>query len=170
MAWDLAVFVRLLHIIGALLWVGGAAFHLLMVAPAAKAAGPGAGPFMRSVLQRGGFGPYYGAAALLTILTGAYLYVDYGYAQEPFGDGARAAVTVGMAAAVVAFVMALTLTMPLERRLKHLVASVPAGAPPAPEQAMQIQAIAAKLLPRGWVAFGLILTAVVGMAGRALFA
>lgn len=166
---DLVAALRFVHILAAILWVGGAAFHLWVLTPAVKAAGPAGGAVMLAAVRRGGFGPYYGTLGLVTIATGGYLYGELGYANDPWATGASTALTVGMMAGVLAFVAALTLSLPLEMRAKKLAKAISPDRPPAPQQVQELQALGAKQVARGWIVLVLILVAVVGMAGRSLF-
>src|SRR5205823_6318157 len=66
------VWLRLLHIVAGVFWVGSAVFVGLFLLPTARAAGPEGGRFMARLMQR--TGPVLGIAMLLTIVPGFIMY------------------------------------------------------------------------------------------------
>lgn len=168
MPFDAFQVLRLVHVAAATLWVGGIVFHMTVLAPAAKAAGPGAGPVMRAILRRGGFGRFYGIAAAFTILSGLYVYWDGGYASDPFASASAALVTLGAGLGLLAFAAALALGTPIEAKLKKLERSIPEGSLPTPEQGQQFQRLGAIAMQRGWITLALIVGAFLAMASRGL--
>ena len=64
---------RLIHILGGMLWVGAGIFSTLFLAPAMKAAGPAAAGALMGNLQKRGMFTFMPIVATLTILSGARL-------------------------------------------------------------------------------------------------
>jgi uncharacterized membrane protein len=139
MAFDVPTFVRTIHIIAATLWVGGAVLMAFVLGPSLRAAGPAAGPFMMTVLRRGGLSPYFLSLGGIVILAGGYLYGEYGYGEDPFGTGGRMVITIGALSAVLAYIHGLAILMPNERKMKALVRSMAPGTPPTAAQVTEMQ-------------------------------
>jgi uncharacterized membrane protein len=169
MAFETVAFVRALHVIFAALWVGGGFFASFILGPNLRAAGPAAGPFMATVVRRGGFSWFFALTGLVTIATGGFLYGELGYAAAPFGDGARASVTVGAILAVLALVEGAAVLGPNERRMKKLVQSMPAQGPPSAEQAAEMQRLGMKQGKASARSTVLITLALLAMTLRVLF-
>lgn len=136
---DLALALRALHIVAAVLWFGGAAFMAFVLGPSLAKAGPAAGPFMSVVLRRGGIAPYFMATGAITLLAGGYAYSKMGFASDPFGSTQATLLTVGAIIAVLVYIEGLVVLVPNERRMKRLVKSLPANKPPPPEAVATLQ-------------------------------
>lgn len=65
---------RAAHILGASFWVGVAVLNVAFLTPAVRAAGPAGGQVMRHLLQTRRLPLFVNAAALLTVLSGGWLY------------------------------------------------------------------------------------------------
>lgn len=65
--------VRMLHILFAAFWVGSAVFLTLYVTPAIRATGPQGAPVMAELMRRR-MGGFIAAAAMLTVLSGLWMY------------------------------------------------------------------------------------------------
>jgi len=66
------VWLRLLHIVAGVVWVGSAVFSALFLMPVARAAGPEGGRFVARLMQR--MGPAMGIGMLLTVIPGFVMY------------------------------------------------------------------------------------------------
>lgn len=66
--------VRWLHVLSAVLWVGGGAFYLIVLRPAARAGGPAGAAVQSRAGQE--FGVVVNTAILVLVLTGAVLAFD----------------------------------------------------------------------------------------------
>src|SRR6185312_670996 len=94
------------HILFAALWVGSAVFLTLYVTPAIRATGPRGAPVMAELMRRrtGGF---IAAAAMLTVLSGLWMYwvFTHGFDSTIVAHGAGLALGIGglcgIAAAVI---------------------------------------------------------------------
>ena len=144
MAFDPPTIARTVHVLAATLWVGGAVLMAFVLGPSLRIAGPAAGPFMMTVLRRGGLSPYFLSLGGVTILAGGYVYGDFGYGEDPFGSGSNAVITIGAIVALVAYIHGLAILMPNERKMKKLVRSMSPGAPPTAAQAAEMQQRAKK--------------------------
>jgi len=169
MAFELVPFVRSLHVISAALWAGGAFFAAFVLGPHLAAAGPAAGAFMSVVVRRGGFTWFFAAFGLLTIVTGGYVYSEYGYASDPFGSVSRASVTVGAILALLAFLHGAAAMGPGQARMKKFVLTLPAGGPPTAAQTAELQRMGKKQGRAAAVSAGLIVLALLTMTLRVLF-
>jgi uncharacterized membrane protein len=162
------VFLRIVHIVTGVIWVGSLFVVVVFVQPTAATLGPAAGAFM-SELRRRRFVDVVFVDALFTVAAGAFLYWRDWHMYPSFDDwiGSRfgAALTVGGLFAISGLVVAATLTRPTIRRLVSLgkQASELAGSPP-PEMAARIGALQGRLVLAERVSFSLVLVAVVAMA------
>ncbi len=68
------VWLRLIHILAGIFWVGSAVFTAVILVPAARAAGAEGGHFMERLMQQRRTRAALGAAMLLTVLSGFALY------------------------------------------------------------------------------------------------
>lgn len=170
MAFSFYALVLLVHIVGAVMWFGGGAYHLSMIMPAVKAAGPAGGAVMQQVIRRGGLGArWFGPVSTVTVLAGFYLYVRGDFTAQPFGDIPGTVLTVGVLFGLAAFIVGLAFQMPVENRMKRIVAGFPRDGPPPAEAMAQMQGLAAKAETGAKLAMGLVGTALVCMAGRFIF-
>ncbi|HLY29085.1 MAG TPA: hypothetical protein VKQ72_22255 [Aggregatilineales bacterium] len=67
--------IRVVHIVGAVFWLGFAAFSVLIVEPAIKAAGKQGGIILQGIFGNGRYGMIIAASGGLTVLAGIILYV-----------------------------------------------------------------------------------------------
>ena len=160
-------FVRVLHILGAVVWAGGAIFSLAVLGPGVKAAGDTGMKFMGIMMKRGGPARVMGPASIVTVLAGIIVYWQYDYHLDPFGTLSRAAVTIGGALGIVILVAGLAYGMPNQKKMQKIASEIGPGGP-TPEQ----QAALAKLGPRmakfGTVFTWLVIVVLVLMVGRNL--
>src|SRR4051812_3626947 len=71
---QMTIALRLLHIIGGLLWVGGLGFGVMFLLPAVRATGSAGGQFMNHLVTKTKFVMYMPVVGLLTVLAGFGLY------------------------------------------------------------------------------------------------
>jgi hypothetical protein len=162
------IVLRLVHVVGGILWVGAAVFNMLFLAPALRRAGPAAGPIMATLRQRGLF-VFLPAVALLTILSGVRLMaiMSGGFDAAWFGSAHGSAYAWSGLIAIVAFVLGVTVTRPLGNRLGALGAELARAEDDAARAALGAQLASAQK----WMAItGLALTAMllVSAAGMAV--
>lgn len=68
------IFLRLVHIVAAVCWVGGSILYFVFLEPTAKATAPGSQQFMQHLMVRRRFPIYMTVTSQLTVLAGALLY------------------------------------------------------------------------------------------------
>ena len=113
MDWWLIV-LRVLHVVPAMLWLGGAVIGGFFLQPAAAALGPTGQSFMEYLIKRRRMGIFFPIVATLTILGGAALYwVDSGGLQPAWITSPTGlAFTIGGVAALAAYLGGLVLIGP----------------------------------------------------------
>lgn len=162
------VFLRIVHIVTGVIWVGSLFVVVVFVQPSAAALGTVGAPFM-SELRRRRFVDVVFIDALFTVVAGSFLYWRDWHAYPSFGDwiGSNfgASLTVGALLAISGLVVAAVLTRPTIGRLVSLGQQVAeSGGTPTPETAARIAALQRRLVVAERVSFSLVLVAVVAMA------
>ncbi len=71
----LTIVLRIVHILAAIIWVGGAALIVLYVQPAAEKLGPVGGQFLQELFERRKASRYFAIAATLVVIAGVSLYL-----------------------------------------------------------------------------------------------
>ncbi|HJR13993.1 MAG TPA: hypothetical protein VJ833_08875 [Rhodanobacteraceae bacterium] len=135
--------VRVLHILFAALWVGSAVFLTLYVAPAIRATGPRGAPVMAELMRRR-MGGFTAAAAMLTVLSGLWMYwiFTHGFDFDVVGHGAGLALGLGGLCGILAAVIGgAVIGRAAERagKLSQQVAQLPDGE----EREVTMQSVAA---------------------------
>jgi uncharacterized membrane protein len=162
----LLIIARLLHIILGVFWAGTVFFNLLLLAPAMRDAGPDGAKVGASLMKRGMM-TALPTAAVLTILSGLYLYYRVSVGFQPEYMGSRAGMTygTGATAAILAFVIGMIFVRPAMGKMAALGAQVAAA--PAEERAAkaaELQSLRARANTLNMVVTGLVAVAVVAMA------
>ena len=119
------IVLRLVHIVGGMVWVGGAVFNVAFLAPTLRGVGPGAAPVMAGLRQRGLF-VFLPVVAILTILSGVRLMaiVSAGFEASWFNSARGATYAWSGLIAIVAFILGITTTRPLGNRMGKLGAEL----------------------------------------------
>ena len=113
----LVITLRLLHVVGGIIWVGSSIFSALFLGPAIQDAGPD-GAKVAAALQRRGMMTFMPIVALVTIISGLWLYwrdsggFNVAYMSTPVGF----MFGLGGVLAVLVFVVGITVGMPAMRR------------------------------------------------------
>ncbi|HYC31694.1 MAG TPA: hypothetical protein VEB59_05355 [Gemmatimonadales bacterium] len=121
----LLVVLRLIHVVGGALWVGMAVYTTVYLVPAIQDAGPDGGKVM-AALQRRGILTVLPALALLTIVSGGWLYwrasagLDGGFLRS----GVGLAFGLGGLASVAAYVLGITVLRPSMTRAAKLMGEI----------------------------------------------
>jgi hypothetical protein len=162
------VFLRIVHIVTGVIWVGSLFVVVVFVQPSAATLGPTAAPFMAE-LRRRRFVDVVFVDAVFTVLAGAFLYWHDWHLHPSFAEWLDTSfgtwLTVGGLFAISGLAVAASLTRPTIRRLVSLGKQVAdSGGPPAPETATRIGALQRRLVVAERVSFSLVLLAVVAMA------
>ncbi|HEY5685187.1 MAG TPA: hypothetical protein VIY70_07425 [Acidimicrobiia bacterium] len=153
---------NMIHVSGAVLWGGAALYAAFFLAPAAKAAGDAAGPFM-GALVRGRLAATMTAASLITVGSGLWLWI------RRFGDSmptgfSGVAISIGALAGIVALVIALFRVLPTVRAIRALVTEISSGdGPPSADQLGRMGMLRGRMVSAGNLLAGVVVVAVIGM-------
>lgn len=139
---DLYGVLRFVHVVAAAAWFGGSLLAATRLVPVMRAAGPAGGPFVLTLVRKGGMSPFFATAGLVTVLAGLYVYVAGGWMEAPFADASRGMLTVGVALGLLAFGHAMATSLPTERRMRAIVSGVEGQ--PSSEQVQKLAALGAK--------------------------
>lgn len=90
----LFLFMRVLHVLLAAVWLGATVFVSLLLMPAVNATGPAGGQVMISLNKR--IVPFFASLAGLTVLTGIYLYGRFTGWFDPGLSQSRAGMAFGI--------------------------------------------------------------------------
>ena len=162
----LLITLRVLHIVGGIIWVGSSIFSTLFLGPAIQDAGPD-GAKVAAGLQRRGMMTFMPLVAIATILSGLWLYwrdsggFHAGYMSSPIGF----TYGLGGALAIAVFVVGITVGVPAMRRAGALQKTL--GSLPESERAARIAEIGRLQARAGGIARGasvVLLGAAVAMA------
>jgi uncharacterized membrane protein len=162
------VFLRIVHIVTGVIWVGSLFVVVVFVQPSAAALGAAGAPFM-SELRRRRFVDVVFVDALFTVIAGSFLYWRDWHLYPTFGQWIGSSfgawLTAGALLAIAGLVVAASLTRPTIARLVSLGRQVAeAGGTPLPETAAQFGALQHRLVVAERASFSLVLLSVVAMA------
>ena len=159
------VWLRLLHIVAGVFWVGAAVFMAFFVLPTARAAGPEGGRFVARLGRR--MGPVLGVAMLLTVIPGFMMYgrLSAGFNRAWVTSRPGLALAAGAVAAILAIVIGVAVNAPAVAKIGALQKSVAAqGGSPNPAQTAQLAAWQARVERATQIVAVLLLFAVGAMA------
>lgn len=166
----LMVFLRLIHLFAAILWVGGTYFMILFISPSATAVGADAEKFMAQFTRRSGLQRWMTSAAILTVLSGLLMYGYLFQGLPPLNVGNTLALSIGSVAGIAAGGIAGSLGG-LTRRLGQLGEEMAkAGGPPKPEQLAQMADLREAMASRSALNAILLTIALAGMTLSEYFA
>lgn len=158
---------RLVHVMGAIFWVGSGIFTSFFLAPVLAKAGPSAGPVMLGLQQRKLFA-VLPIVALLTILSGARLMqiASGGFSAAYFQSGMGRTFAFGAAAGIVAFLFGITFVKPTSTRMGKVGAALAAAQDNAERErlAAEFEQVRKRLGLGSMIATVLILVAASAMA------
>ena len=161
------VILRLVHVLGAVLWVGSFAFAAVFLMPVLSRLGPGAGPVMSGLRERGLL-TFMPAVALLTILSGLRLMWigSGGFASSYFATTWGATYAASGGAAIVAFVLGMVLSRPNAARMAALSAQLGSATDEATKAALssQLAGVRRNASVLSWAIGGLLFASAGGMA------
>ncbi|MFI5370208.1 MAG: hypothetical protein ACHQ52_01530 [Candidatus Eisenbacteria bacterium] len=163
----LIILLRLIHILGAMFWLGGSITTAAFILPTARRTGPDGAPFMKSLMTESGFPLVFALAGWMTVLAGAILFVfvsgrfDHGWLASRQGIALSIGALFGIAAAIHGVVV---LNVTARRLAAFTRAMETTGVPLRPEQVAEGQRLRERL-GRGSVQnTGLLLVAGAAMA------
>jgi hypothetical protein len=162
------VFLRIVHIVTGVIWVGSLFVVVAFVQPSAAALGQVGAPFM-SELRRRRFVDVVFIDAVVTVVAGSSLYWRDWHTHPSFGEWIGSSfgtsLTVGAVLAISGLGVAPFVTRPTIGRLVSLGKQVAgSGGPPLHETAARIGALQRRLVVAERVSLSLVLLAVVAMA------
>ena len=161
------IVLRLIHIVGGVLWAGWAFGLPLFVEPAARAAGPQGGPFMQALTARTPLVTVMTITPILVILSGFWLLWIVSGGFDAAYMGSRHGITLSTAGVIgaIAFVYGLIMVRPLGIRMGQIGRDLSvADTPPTDELLQELNQLRASLRNRGQVIGWMILLSVIGMA------
>jgi cytochrome b subunit of formate dehydrogenase len=164
---SLYTILRLIHIFSGVFWAGVGLMMAGFVNPSAKAVGPESGKFMQQLARQNRFPLLVEVAALLTILSGFWLYwlVSGGFQVNWITSKTGLFLTIGGVVTIVAYALGYVFQKPAVKRMAALGQEIQAaGGPPSPEQMAEMQAQQKKLAQGGLLSAVLLAIAVVVMA------
>lgn len=159
----LAVFLRIVHIVAGVLWVGGAGLFFFYFEPAINKLGPDAEKVVDEIVNVRKVPIYFVTISTLTVVAGLILYWrDFGgISTSPFG----LALGLGGVAALIAWLGGNLLIPQTLGKLMAVGAEIKASAgPPPPELVSRMHAIQERLRMIGLIDIVLLLFAVAAMA------
>ncbi|HEX7434808.1 MAG TPA: hypothetical protein VF326_14250 [Anaerolineaceae bacterium] len=160
------IFLRSIHILSGIFWVGTAFFFVLFLEPTLKAAGPAGGTVMgRLTLTR--FPLLMAVASILTVVIGFVMYLidSHGFQANWILSAPGISMTIGSLAGIAAFIEGLVVQMPASNRMAALQKEIlAAGGQPTPAQMKEMQSIQEKITNASRSGAVLMLIAVLGMA------
>ena len=155
---------RLLHIVSAILWVGGALLVFLYLEPAATKLGPAASAFMDELIGNRKLPMYFAVASTLAVIAGAVLYVRGAGGLALWGGTTGTVLTVGAVTALIAWIGGNAFIPRGFMELGKLGAeAAAAGGPPSAELQARIHAVQERLRMIGVIDTVLLLIALVAM-------
>lgn len=160
---------RVVHIMAAIAWGGAVFLFVLYVQPSAAATAPASAPFVRELLARRRMVDVVVTLAATTIVGGGFLYWHDWHETGSFGDWVGSTfglwLTIGTVAALLAFLIGVTITRPNVHRMLALGGQIAqAGGEPTPEQGREMKAVQTRLKAAARTSLGLIAVAAFTMA------
>jgi len=159
----LTIGLRVVHVVAAVIWVGGAALIVFYVQPAAYKLGPVGGQFLEELFVRRKVSNYFAIAATLVVIAGVSLYLKNYLSVATtlpaitfLVGGIRGIIAWARGGTVLQRAMAANTAVITEMRA--------AEGPPSAELGARLQATQAKLKSIGQQDLGLILAAAVLMS------
>lgn len=159
------VWLRLVHIVAGVVWVGSAVFGALFLLPAARGAGVDGGRFLERLMPR--VGPAMGIAMLLTVVPGFIMYgrLSGGFNRAWVTSEPGLALAVGAVAAILAAVAGAAVNAPAGAKMAALRKSFAAqGGVPTAAQAAQLAALQSRVERGAQLVAALLLIAAGAMA------
>ena len=169
MDWLIVAF-RLLHIISAVLWAGGAALFFFYIEPTINKLGPAAEPFVDEVINKRKAPIYFAVASTFTVIGGLGLYYHDAGGFQLWTTPTGTVFTIGAVAAIIAWIGGNVLITPAVMKVGAIGAEMKAaGGPPSAELIGRMHAAQERLRSIGAFDLVLIFIAIACMAGARYF-
>lgn len=163
----LLIILRLLHIIGGVVWAGASLMLTFIVEPAVIASGEDGTRFMQQLTTQGRFANYMLVSAVMTVAAGASLLwiVSAGFSKAWVSSGPGLGFTLGGVAALVAFFIGYLVQNRTTEHMVHLGRTITTGGnPPNQDQLAMLQAYRTRISLGGRWTTGFLILAVLLMA------
>ena len=163
----LMVVLRLIHIVGGVIWVGAVVLMTMFVVPAMRGAGQAGGRVMQELVQRRRLSFYMNIVGGLTMLSGLTMYGYLAARTDGVWAGSRPGMVFGFGAlaTIVAAVLGGAIVGRAGKQLGALGERVQAsGSPPSAADAAQMEALQARMGRTSRIVAVLILIAAASMA------
>ena len=158
---------RLVHIISGVFWVGSVMFTALLLAPALRALGPGAGPVMNQLVKVRKLPTVMMVSAILTMAAGIWLLMIDSASQPGVWMQSGPGMTYGAGAAfaILAFVIGMAVNAPTSKRIAAIgTAAAARGGPPGPVEQAELQRLQGRLSTASQIVTALLVLATGAMA------
>jgi uncharacterized membrane protein len=160
------LFLRSIHILSGIFWVGTALFFVFFFDPTIKTAGPAGGTVMgRLTLTR--FPLAMALSSILTVGIGLLMYWldSHGFQFNWISTPPGIAMTIGSVAGILAFLLGLIVEMPTTARMAAIQKEIQtAGQPLSPSQMEEMHVLQERMSIASRWAAALMVVAVLGMA------
>lgn len=157
------IVVALIHMLFATVWLGGAVYLALVIAPALRTCSAEVRLSLSRRIRRV-MVPMLGLAAVATIASGLVMMVEL-HPQHP-GSFSHThwglALQVGAVVSVLELVLAIVLVLPSERKVETLLTGL--HGEPEGEQAQRLAALSRRVVLGNWLAIAMLLFALATMA------
>lgn len=161
------IVLRLVHILGAIFWVGGALYNAVFLLPTVRALGPAGGQVMYQLGEVRRMPTRLLTAAILVIASGIWLMwlASGGFRNGWMGSGPGITFSIGGTLGIIGAIYGKLGPSRLAQRAGALAAAMQgAGGPPAPEQVAEMQRIQSRLPMAVNIATALVVLAASAMA------
>jgi uncharacterized membrane protein len=157
---------RVIHIFSGMFWVGFAFFNIGFLQPTVRATGQEGQKTMQYLTQKTRLLSTVYTTATLTMLSGLVMYwIISGFRLTFMRSGYGLVLTIGSIAGIIAWIYAVIVIRGIFKQMQTVGQQIQTqGSPPTPEQATQMQALAARLGKVGQVALVFLIISLLGMA------
>jgi uncharacterized membrane protein len=158
---------RIIHIVGGVIWVGGVVAIAGFILPAARAVGPAAGPVMNQLVRVRKLPLYMLITGWLTVIAGFILYGRLGMLAGPawFATPAAQVFGVGGVLGLVVVLMGTFINLPTSRRIAAIGAQMQAAdGSPSAESQLEMQRLQLRLKRASETAAVLLILATISMS------
>ena len=160
-------FLRLVHILGGVFWVGSAIFMAAFLGPTVRAIGPAGGQVMQQLAQVRKLPMYMMGSMAATLLSGIALYwlASGGFSNSWPASGPGTTFGLGAVFAILGATIGVAVSMPAARRLGVLGATIAkSGGPPSAEQVAELQRLQGRMATATQIVAILLVLATAAMA------
>jgi uncharacterized membrane protein len=166
-SWAFILFLRLVHVVAGMFWVGAAVFVAVYLLPSVIASGPAGGTVMREITQARRLPVAMQWATWLTLVSGVLLYwrISGGFHPAWLASGPGITFGAGGVLAIVAAAIGIVVSAPTAQRMSELGARITAaGGPPTPEHLAEMALLQGRMKAAAGVGALLLLAATAAMA------